>query len=80
MIIDPITEEIRTIRQALAALHGNDLGRIYEALRQSELSSGREFISLPRRPARTHATAGPSQPSVPAAGAVVGEPSPLPDR
>ena len=47
MIIDPITEEIRTIRHSLAALHDNDLDRIYEALRRSERSSGQSLSRCP---------------------------------
>ncbi len=53
MIVDPITEEIRRIRHALAARYGNDLNLICEDLQRSEQESGREFISLPLRPART---------------------------
>jgi hypothetical protein len=53
MIVDPITEEIRAIRHALAAQYGNDLNRIFDALQDSERESGRQFISLPMRPPRT---------------------------
>ena len=49
MLVDPITEEIRAIRQALAARYDNHLNRIFDALRKSERESGRQFISLPMR-------------------------------
>lgn len=52
MIVDSITEEIRAIRQSLAAKYDNDLGRIFEAVRESERLSGREFVTLPKRPVR----------------------------
>jgi hypothetical protein len=61
MIVDSITEEIRAIRHALAAQYDNDLKRIFEALRESEKSSGREFISLPPRPVRTRGATKPIQ-------------------
>ena len=59
MIVDPITEEIRRIRHALAAPYGDDLNLICEDLRRSERESGRQFISLPMRPARTLAVTRP---------------------
>jgi hypothetical protein len=68
MIVDPITEEIREIRHALAAQYGNDLNRIFDALQNSERESGRQFISLPMRPARTLTDTGPLQASGPAGG------------
>jgi hypothetical protein len=49
MIVDPITEEIRAIRHTLAAQYDNDVKRIFEAVRQAEQASGREFVSLPPR-------------------------------
>jgi hypothetical protein len=36
MINDPIVEEVRRYRQEHAALYGNDLSRIVEALRNKE--------------------------------------------
>ncbi len=36
MINDPIVEEIRTIRAAHAAKYGNDLDRIFIAIKESE--------------------------------------------
>jgi hypothetical protein len=49
---DPITEEIRAIRHALAAKFDNDIHRIGEDIRQRELASGRKFVQLPKRPLR----------------------------
>lgn len=39
MINDPIVEEVRRYRQEHAALYGNDLSRIVEALRKKERES-----------------------------------------
>jgi len=77
MIVDPITEEIRMFRRALAAQHDNDVHRIYEDLRKSERSSGRRFLSLPKRPARAPASVEPPQPLASSAESVAGgAPSP----
>ena len=48
MIPDP-TDEIRAIRQALAAKFDNDLHRIAEDIRRQQRESGRTYITLPRR-------------------------------
>ena len=48
MISDP-TDEIRAIRQKLAAACGNDLHRIAEETRRRQRESGREFVTLPGR-------------------------------
>lgn len=45
MIEDPIVEEIRRHRKAHAAEHGNDLGRIVQALRKYERESGRAVLN-----------------------------------
>ncbi len=80
MIVDPITEEIRTLRRSLAARHDNDLDRIYEDVRRSERFSGRQFLSLPRRLVRSPASAEPSHAPESAVGSVAsGEPF-LPTR
>jgi hypothetical protein len=51
MFVDPITEEIRSIRRAPAAQHGNNLTAIMEDVRRREALDGRSYISLlPRRP------------------------------
>ena len=52
MPIDPITEEIRSIRRSLAEKFDNDISRILADVREREASSGRQFIRLPKRPAR----------------------------
>ena len=75
MIVDPITEEIRRIRHELAARCGDDLDLICEDLRRSEQESGREFISLPMRPARTLAITKPLSASEPAGVPDASDPS-----
>ena len=45
MIEDPIVEEIRRHRKAHAAEHGNDLGRIVQALRRRERESDRPLLN-----------------------------------
>ncbi len=52
MSTDPITEEIRAIRRALAERQGNDVSRILAETRQREATSGRRFVRLPKRPSR----------------------------
>lgn len=46
MHFDPITEEIRAIRHALAAQFDNDLARIAADARERERASGRTFVDL----------------------------------
>jgi hypothetical protein len=48
---DPIVEEIRAIRDELAALHGYDLDAILQALRKASEDCARHVVSLPPRPA-----------------------------
>ena len=45
MIKNPIVEEIRQLRRAHAAEHGNDLGRIVQALRKRERESDRPVLN-----------------------------------
>ena len=45
MIKDPVVEEIRQYRRAHTAEHGNDLGRIVQALRKRERESGRPVLN-----------------------------------
>ena len=47
---DPITNEIRTIRHALAAQFDNDVSRILEDVRKREAADGRVYVRLPKRP------------------------------
>lgn len=46
---DPIVEEVRAIRQAIAEEHGNDLRAIIEAFRRQDAASGIQGISLPAK-------------------------------
>ena len=43
---DPIVEEVRAIRAAIAAEHGNDLDAIIRALRRKEGADGRRVVDL----------------------------------
>jgi len=45
MIKDPIVKEIRQYRQEHAAIYGNNLDRIIEALRFKEQESKHNFIN-----------------------------------
>ena len=56
MTIPDPTDEIRAIRQALAAKFDNDLHRIAEDIRRQQRESGRTYITLPRRIPRTNST------------------------
>lgn len=54
MIDDPIVEEIRNVRTAHAARYGNDLDRIYAAIKEGEKKFAeklvnREPIKYPQR-------------------------------
>ena len=49
MTLDPIVEEVRGFRDAIAREHGYDIASIFEALRKMEVASGREHVSLPPR-------------------------------
>ena len=63
MIPDP-TDEIRAIRQALAAKFDNDIHRIGEDIRRQQRESGRTYITLPRRaPQRDSTTTQVMHPS-----------------
>lgn len=53
---DPIVEEVRAARAAIAAEHGNDLKRIIAALRRKEGADGRRVVDLTaKRPSKGHA-------------------------
>jgi hypothetical protein len=43
---DPIVEEIRAIRAAIAREHGNDLKAIIAALKEKEGADGRRVVSF----------------------------------
>lgn len=46
MVKDPIVEEVRAIRAAIAAEHGNDLDTIIRALRRKQGADGRRVVDL----------------------------------
>ena len=43
---DPIVEEVRAIRAAIAKEHGNDLKALARALRRKEGADGRRVVDL----------------------------------
>lgn len=49
---DPIVEEVRRAREAIAAEHGNDLRRMIAAARLRQEQSGQRVVRLPPRPVR----------------------------
>jgi hypothetical protein len=50
MVRDPIVEEVRAIREALAKEHGYDVKAIVRALQRQEAGGGRRVVSLqPKR-------------------------------
>lgn len=46
---DPIVEEVRKIREAIAREHGNDLDAIIAAFQREEATSGVTTVSLPSK-------------------------------
>jgi hypothetical protein len=57
------TEVIRAIRHELAAQFDNDLDRIVADLRRQEAESGRQYITLPKRPPRPQPATNPGTPA-----------------
>jgi hypothetical protein len=50
MFEDPIVEEVRRFRQEHAAKYGNDIHRIFEALREQQKKSTRKVVNFgPRK-------------------------------
>ena len=49
MFRDPIVDEVRAIREAIAKEHGNDLRAIVQALQHRQAERGRKLVSLPPR-------------------------------
>ncbi|HOU91962.1 MAG TPA: hypothetical protein PLU22_13010 [Polyangiaceae bacterium] len=47
---DEIVETVRRAREAHAAAHDHDLGRIFQALKRAQAASGSEVVTLPPRP------------------------------
>ena len=58
MTRDPIVEEVRAARDAIAKEHGYDIQAIFAALREMEEQSGREHVTLPPRRVAAGATEG----------------------
>lgn len=46
---DPIIDEVRAIRDAIAREHNYDLDSIFRMLRTREITSGRSHVTLPPR-------------------------------
>lgn len=46
---DPIIDEVRAIRDAIAREHDYDLDAIFRMLRTREITSGRSHVTLPPR-------------------------------
>lgn len=49
MARDPIVEEVRRIRDAIAKEHGYHVKAIVQALQRQEAESGRQLIALPAK-------------------------------
>lgn len=49
MKLDPIIEEIHSVRDALSQVSDNDIRKIAEAARARQLLSGRKSVRLPPR-------------------------------
>lgn len=47
---DPIIDDVRAIRDAIAKEHNYDLDSIFQMLRARETASGRSHVTLPPRP------------------------------
>jgi hypothetical protein len=53
---DPIVDEVRAVRAAIAAEHGNDLKKIIAAFRRKEGADGRRVVDLTaKQPSKSHA-------------------------
>lgn len=50
MTRDPIVEEVRAARDALARKYEYDIEAIFAALRDSEAKEGKSIVRLPSRP------------------------------
>ena len=47
---DPIVEEIRSIRAAHAAKYGNDIDRIFAAIKKGEKKHGNKLVNREGKP------------------------------
>jgi hypothetical protein len=45
--VDPIVEEVRKVRDALAARFNYDLNALFDHLKELERTSGRKYVSYP---------------------------------
>ena len=63
MWTDPIVEEVRQIKQKIAAECNYDLKELYRRLKADELASGRTFVSFPPRPAIENPSSDGTQPN-----------------
>jgi hypothetical protein len=52
MAKDPIVEEVRRVRDQFAREHGYHIGKIGQALRESEAKRGVKTVSLPPKKIR----------------------------
>ena len=58
MLNDPIVEEVRRVREAYAAKFNFDLRALAKDLREEQVKSGRQVVSLkPRKPTDRGSTA-----------------------
>lgn len=48
-LTDPIVDELHAIRDAIAKVSGNDLGRIAEAAKARQGAGGRRVVKLPAK-------------------------------
>jgi hypothetical protein len=69
MIRDPIVEQVRAARDAIAKEHDYDLASIFDALREMARKSGGERVRLPPRRTTRHQYSGAAQPDIAADGA-----------
>ena len=47
---DPIVEEVRRIKEQIAAQYGNDVRKLGEALKRQQAEGGRNVVSFAKRP------------------------------
>ena len=58
MNVDPIVDEVRAIRDAIAREHHYDVDAIFTMLRGREAASGTPHVTLPPRPLTPSGAAG----------------------
>ncbi|MGH9351711.1 MAG: hypothetical protein ACRD2G_06075, partial [Terriglobia bacterium] len=62
---DPIVDEVRRIRDELAARFNYDLEAIYRHIKERERTSGRTYVTFPPRLVEPQAAPPPTAPSAP---------------